>query len=134
MKEKLVYKMKYPHSDFQNQITDDSEKPQTSSYFGIQANEHYVIIPERDLKSDDFINEAISISKLYRMNIRIVRYYEKIRVHLAFDFSNGLKSISRLFDMADRISIIKDESDRDVAAILDFYTHVVIKNGISIAP
>lgn len=36
--------------------------------------------------------------------------------------------------MADDISFLKDEGDRDIAADLDFYTHVVVKNGLSVAP
>ena len=59
---------------------------------------------------------------------------EKISVHLAFDFSRDLRHISRLFGMADDISFLKDEGDRDIAADLDFYTHVVVKNGLSVAP
>ena len=134
MNEKLVYEIKYPHSEPVKIPVQISEAPATSSYFGILAGEQYTIIPERKSRSEEFINEAIRISQLYRISTRIVRHYEKISVHLAFDFSRDLRHISRLFGMADDISFLKDEGDRDIAADLDFYTHVVVKNGLSVAP
>jgi hypothetical protein len=39
-----------------------------------------------------------------------------------------------LFGMADRISISEDNGNRDVLVYLEFYTHVVVKSGMSIAP
>ena len=134
MNEKLVYEIKYPHSEPVKIPVQISEAPSTSSYFGILASEHYTIIPERYSRSEEFINEVIRISKLYQINARIVRHYEKISVHLAFDFGCNLPYLNSIFAMADKISFSKDESDRDIAADLDFYTHVVVKNGMSIAP
>lgn len=134
MNEKLVYEIKYPHSEPVKKPVQISETPSTSSYYGILASEHYTIIPERHSRSEEFIKEAIRISQLYRISTRIVRHYERISVHLAFDFSHDLRDINRLFGMADNISFLKDQGDRDIAADLDFYTHVVVKNGMSIAP
>ena len=131
---KLVYEINYPHSEPVKCPAQISETPSTSSSYGILASEYYTIIPERDSRSEEFIREAIRISQLYLISTRIVRHYEKISVHLAFDFSRDLRYINRLFGMADNISFLKDQSDRDIAADFDFYTHVVIKNGISVAP
>ena len=134
MNEKLVYEINYPHSEPVKRFEQISETPSTSAYYGILASAHYTIIPERDRRSEDFISETIRISKLYQINARIVRHYEKISVHLAFDFGCNLPYLNSIFAMADKISFSKDESDRDIAADLDFYTHVVVKNGMSIAP
>jgi hypothetical protein len=134
MNEKLVYEIKYPHSEPVKSPVQISGTPSTSSYYGILASEHYTIIPERHSRSEEFIKEAIRISELYRMNARIVRHYEKISAHLAFDFGEDISHINRLFGMADRISISKDNGNRDVLVYLEFYTHVVVKSGMSIAP
>ena len=134
MNEKLVYEIKYPHSEPVKSPVQISETPSTSSYYGILASEHYTIIPERNRRSEEFIKEAIRISELYRMNARIVRHYEKISAHLAFDFGEDISHINRLFGMADRISISEDNGNRDVLVYLEFYTHVVVKSGMSIAP
>ncbi len=138
MQEKLIYEKEYSPANSSNQPeynnNDASEFSSYDSYFGICANTQYTTIPERDSRSEKFIRGAIRISELYRMNTRIIRHYEKISVHLAFDFSDDLRYINRLFGMADKISFFKDKSKRDLAAKLDFYTHVVLKNGISVAP
>ena len=67
------------------------------------------------------------------MSIRIVRRHEKISAEMTFDFSDDLHGINRLFGMADRISILKNNGKRDVLARLEFFTHVVVKNGMSVA-
>ena len=77
MNEKLVYEIKYPHSEPVKIPVQISEAPETSSYFGILVSEHYTIIPERYSRSEEFINEAIRISQLYRISTRIVRHYER---------------------------------------------------------
>ncbi len=138
MKEKLVYEKKYPPSDRISRSCHVEEKasehPSGDLYFGIRANTQYTIIPERDARSEEFIREAIRISELYRMDLRIVRHYEKISVRLALDFGNEMWHTNRLFAMADKISFFNDEGKRDLAADIEFYTHVVVKKGISVAP
>ncbi len=138
MKEKLIYEKEYPPFDRISQPeydkTESSENPSGNLYIGIRVNTQYTAIPERDRKSGRFIREAIRVSELYRMDIRIIRHYEKISVQLSFDFGGDMQYISRLFGMADRISFFKDKSEHDIAARLDFYTHVVVRNGLAVAP
>ena len=138
MNEKLIYEKEYPHSaprvkHVQNEV-EITELPSDNFCFGTLSSTRYTIIPERYSRSEEFINEAIRISELYRMNARIVRHPEKIGAHLAFDFGEDISHISRLFGMADRISISEDNGNRDVLVYLEFYTHVVVKSGMSIAP
>lgn len=138
MNEKLIYEKEYPHSaprvkHVPNEV-EITEFPSDNFCFGTLSSTRYTIIPERYSRSEEFINEVIRISELYRMNARIVRHYEKISAHLAFDFGEDISHINRLFGMADRISISEDNGNRDVLVYLEFYTHVVVKSGMSIAP
>lgn len=144
MKRKVIYEAKHPHAPFMMQDEyegaedeKDTEAPKvgyTGLYKGICVNTQYTPIPRRNEESERFIKEAIYVSELYQTNIRIIRLDGHIRVYLAFDFGIDMQSIGRLFDMADSISFFKDKSEHDLAVCLDFYTHVVLTNGLAIAP
>ena len=138
MQGKLVYEKEYPPSERYSRstygISETTDNPSNGLCYGIPVIERYTIIPERDARSEEFIREAIRISELYRMDLRIVRHYEKISVRLALDFGNEMWHTNRLFAMADKISFFNDEGKRDLAADIEFYTHVVVKKGISVAP
>ena len=103
-------------------------------YSGIYANTRYTPIPMREKLGEEFITEALDVSKLYQANIRIDRLDHKICVHLSFDFGVKMRNISRLLGMADGISFSKDCGEHDFTVCLDFYTHVVVKNGLAVAP
>ncbi len=136
---KLIYEMKYPHADYTKEnkydIEDEEEKLALSELLkGRQADTQYTPIPKRLEESEEFIEMAIRISKLYQTDIRIYLLREKISAYLAFDFGTDMKDVSRLFGIADGISFFKDSNERDLAVCLDFYTHVVVRNGLAIAP
>lgn len=103
-------------------------------YSGIYANIQYTPIPKRERLSEEFINEALEASKLYQAEIHIDRLKYKICIQISFNFDTSMKSISRLFGMADVISFSKNSDGFDITAHLDFYTHVVVKNGMAVAP
>ena len=144
MTEKLIYEAQYPRNDYMKQYEQDKAEVEeappakfsnANDYFkAIRVDTQYTPIPKRSYESDDFIHEAISISKLYQLNARIVKRREMISAHIAFDFCGDMKYVTRLFGMADRISFFKDKSEHDFAVCLDFYTHVVSRNGMAIAP
>ncbi len=138
MQGKLIYEKEYPPIEriYQPEYEDAavSEIPPNDLYSGRRLSTYYTVIPERDARGEEFIREAIRVSELYGMSARIVRHEEKITVQLSFDFGTVMRQIYRLFGMADSISFTKDKNKRDVTVNLDYYTHVVVKNGISIAP
>ena len=144
MKEKLIYKAKYPRIEGKKQDEQDQDNIESapvaqtpdSKEFAVatRADTQYTPIPKRAKESETFINEAIAVSKLYQIDARIAKREGRISVRLAFDFGADVKYATRLFGMADRISFFKDKSEHDFAVCLDFYTHVVSRNGMAIAP
>ena len=102
--------------------------------YGIYADTQYVPIPKRETLGEEFVKEAFDVSKLYRAEISVDRLKYKIRVSFSFNFDTPMKNVSRLFGMADSISFSKGNGDYDLTASLDFYTHVVVKRGMSLAP
>jgi len=75
--------------------------------YGIYADTQYVTIPKRESLGEEFVKEA---------------------------FDTPMKNVSRLFGMADSISFSKENVNYDLTASLEFYTHVVVKRGMSLAP
>lgn len=144
MTEKLIYEAKYPRIDYMKQYKQDKAEVEeappakfsnANDFFkAIRADTQYTPIPKRIDESESFIREAIAASKLYQLDARIVQREGMISAHLAFDFGGDMKYINHLFGMADRISFFKDKSEHDLAVCLDYYTHVVVRNGISVAP
>ncbi len=144
MKDKLIYEAKYPRINYIKQYEKDRAEvekdppakiPDANDFIkGIRANTQYTPIPKRAEEGEIFINEAIAVTKLYQIDARILQHDEKISVCLSFDFGADMMYISRLFGMADRISFFKDKSDHDFAACLDLYTHIVVRNGMAVAP
>lgn len=144
MKEKLIYKAKYPRIEGKKQDEQDQDnvestpvtKTPESKEFAVstRADTQYTPIPKRAKESETFINEAIAVSKLYQIDARIAKREGRISVRLAFDFGADVQYVTRLFGMADRVSFFKDKSEHDIAVCLDFYTHVVVKNGMAVAP
>ncbi len=142
MKEKLIYVAKYPKIEGISQYEIEKEEYldlqdeniATTDFKGIQAQTQYTPIPKRLSESEKFIKDAIDFSKLYRIDTRIIQRRGRISAHLSFDFGADMRYISHLFGMADRVSFFKDKSEHDLAVCLDFYTHVVVRNGQAIAP
>ena len=144
MREKLIYQCRYPRIDYIKQDDPENEDAEKESelktsgandfYKAICARTQYTPIPKRTKESEEFIREAIEISKLYQIDTRITQLESHIKILLAFDFGANMEYISRLFGMADRISFFKGKSEHDLAVCLKFYTHVVVKNGMSVAP
>lgn len=102
--------------------------------YGIYADTQYVAIPKRERLGEEFIKEAFDVSKLYQAEVIVDRLKYKIRVSFSFNFDTPMKNVSRLFGMADSISFSKENVNYDLTASLEFYTHVVVKRGISLAP
>ena len=143
-KEKIIYEAKYPRKDyttdpfFQKALKEAQDDPVKMSsediYKAILGNRQYISIPKREEEGNEFICHAIEVSKLYEFNVRITRNECCIQVDLSLDFSGSMKYISRLLGMADEISFDPDNGDRDLCISLIYYTHVVVRNGMSIYP
>ena len=88
----------------------------------------------RERLGEEFVKEAFDVSKLYQAEVIVDRLKYKIRVNFSFNFDTPMKSVSRLFGMADSISFSKENVNYDLTASLDLYTHVVVKRGMSLAP
>ncbi len=144
MKTEVIYEKKYPRIDYVKEYekiaaetaADAPAKKQTAEEFlkDLCENTRYVPIPKRFVESKRFIEVVIEVSELYELDLKITRYVDCIDAQLSFDFGGNMKYINNLFGMADEISFFKDKSGRDLGVALIFYTHVVERHGVAIAP
>ena len=140
----IIYEKNYPRikpMEEQNQVerkaTDGSEQPVPTFdeiMQKIYANTAFVLLPARVKASGEFIRTAIEVSELYELDTKIERHFDHISVNYSFDCCAGLRTINRIFGMADQISFFKDIFGWDITVTLDFYTHAEIRNGMVVAP
>ncbi len=130
----FVRRLRSSHFLFFGEIDMNGKSASNDFTYGIYADTQYVPIPMREKLGEEFIKEAFDASKRYQAEARIDRLKYKICVRFSFNFDTPMKNISRLFGMADSISFSKENGEYDVTACLDFYTHVVVRNGMAVAP
>ena len=138
----VIYEKQYPNVDpsigFDKEKIPDKIKKRTPPLHelvkNIRANTTYIIIPERIKASEKFIQYAIKISEIYRLDTKIKRHLNRINVTYSFDNCAGLRYINKIFGMVDQFAFFKNCFGRDITISLDFYTHATLLNGKVIAP
>ena len=144
MSKEIIYEKKYPRIDpmvelknsTQERVDDPKEPIPTFEEImkKIQTNTTYVLMPERIKGSEEFIQTAIEISKLYELDTRIERRFDHISVIYSFDCCGGLRYINQVFKMADQFSFFTDIHDRDITISFDYFTHASVRNGRIVSP
>ena len=144
MESEVIFEKKYPRVDYLAQCelakAEIAENPNKEKLSHDEIMERiyggltYTLIPERIKKSEKFIREAIKISRLYELDIKILQHIDHISVDLSFDCGGAIHYINRLFGMADQFFFFKDLHDRDLTICLDFYTHTATKDGRIFSP
>lgn len=140
----IIYEKKYPHIDLMAELAhaEAKESRETEMHMATfdemmektYANTTYILIPERIESSKKFIQTAIEVSALYKLDIRIERHVDHISVDYSFHCGGGMREINRVFGMADQFSFFKDIFGRDITISMDYFTHAVVRNGRIVAP
>ena len=145
MDAELVYEKKYSQEKLSNlchttQVimgeTEPSSLPPSFDAFYKKLVEDTVcvIIPPRAALEEVFIQEAIDVSELYKIDIRIEKRTSHIVAMLSFDYGGNMLALNPILSMADDYSFSRGTNGRDLTISLDFYTHAVYRNGHLVAP
>ena len=144
MRSDIIYEKKYPPIDpnykdvhYEIELPEGIVlKPRSDEEIiqEIYESTRYTSISYRHSLAKEFIEKAIDIADIYRMDITILRLDAMISVRLYADYCVNMQYINRLFGMADRITFFSGEGEHDAFLCLDLYTHVVVRSGLAYAP
>ncbi len=133
MDAEIIYEKKYPRVSIServfrawNNLTADLSKEKLSHdeiMNKIHGNLTYTPIPERIIVSEQFIREAIDVSKLYKITLRIERQVDCISANFYLDCGGGMRYINRVLGMADRTCFFKDVRGHDHDILGFLYPH-----------
>ena len=94
----------------------------------------YVLVPERAAKAKAFIHQAIAVSELYEIDVKITHHLSHISATYYFDCGGGMKYLLDVAKMADDVSFFTNIRGHDIAVSLDFFTHLEYRNGRQVRP
>lgn len=144
MKREIIYEKTYPRTIIREEDIEAAAKaecelgrPEVSfdeMMRRVEEKTTYLPVPERIRSSEEFIREAIDISELYSIDLKIVRFKDHISADLSFDCGGGMRYINRLFGMTDQFSFFRDSEGPEITVSLDYYTHIVMRNGRVVSP
>ena len=144
MDSKIIYEKKYPPleippiEEIKEQNASADEKTERLTFEEIIEKVYkdmvYVLIPERAAKAKAFISQAIAVSELYEMDVKIEQHLSHISANYYFDCGCGLKHLLDIAKMADDVSFFTNIRGHDIAISLDFFTHLEYRNGRQVRP
>ena len=91
-------------------------------------------LPQREERVICFVRAAIELSVQCSLDVEIRKYETHISVDFSFDNGCIIKGQNRLFQMADEITMMSGLHGRDVVLTLDYFTHVIYRDGRQIYP
>ena len=144
MNSKIIYEKKYPPleipplEEIKEQNTTADEKTERLTFEQIMEKIYkdmvYVLIPEREAKAKAFIRQAIAVSELYEMDVKIEQHFSHISATYYFDYGCGMKHLLDVAKMADDLAFFKPKEGHDIVMSLDFFTHLEYRNGRQVRP
>lgn len=142
----VIYEMKYPREDlFQFQGEQPyaepvKQEPQAARrtfeeiYKELVESTALILMPDRIKKSEQFIKEAIEVSKLYHLDTTITRHDSHITVTYSFDCGGSYRYLKPVLVMGDEYSFFPGVGGRGITLCIDFFTHAVLRNGRVVHP
>jgi len=94
----------------------------------------YVWDPLREEKLQEFIDKAIEISELYKLDIKINKHFSHVTVDYFFNGGGDMKYLLEVIKMADNITFFPKNSGYDFVICLDYYTHIEYRKERQINP
>lgn len=144
MNSKIIYEKKYPPleipslEEIKEQNATADEKTERLTFEQIMEKIYkdmvYVLIPEREAKAKAFIRQAIAVSELYEMDVKIEQHLSHISATFYFDCGMGMKHLLDIAKIADDVSFFTKIRGHDIAMSLDFFTHLEYRNGRQVRP
>lgn len=144
MRSKVIYEKTFPPMEIptdeeieEMNLSDDEDTKQLSFdelMKKLYKDVVYVVIPGREAKAKTFIRNAIAVSELYELDIKIKHHFSHISATYSFDCGGGMKYLLDLIKTADDITFFKPSEGHDIVITLDFYTHAEYRNGHKMNP
>ncbi len=144
MNSKIIYEKKYPPleiptiEEIKEQNATADEKTERLSFEEIIEKVYkdmiYVLVPERAARAKSFIHQAIAVSELYEIDVKIEQHLSHISATFSFDCGMGMKHLLDVAKMADDVSFFTKIYGRDIVMSLDFFTHLEYRNGRQVRP
>lgn len=149
MNREIIYQRKYPKINYSALLDEENhaKKAETDTATAdidipsfdeilerIKKSTSYVLLPDRIEESQQFIEEAIYVSELYRMDLMLVRHTSHIVAELSFDCGINLTEIQPLLALSDECSFFTNIGDHELTITLEYFTHAVVRNGRVVRP
>ena len=94
----------------------------------------YIRRPYKMEKRKKFINAAIAFSDLHQIDLTIHQSKGLISATFCFNACAGVRNLGKLMGMADEFEFLTNIHGHDLCMTLHYYTHSIIRNGITISP
>lgn len=144
MNSKIIYEKKYPPLEIPSSEeikalnATETEKTERLTFEQIMEKIYkdmiYVLVPERAAKAKAFIRQAIAVSELYEMDVKIEHHLSHISATYYFDSGGGMKHLLDVAKMADDVAFFRPKEGHDIIMSLDFFTHLEYRNGRQVRP
>ncbi len=145
IKEGVIYEKRYPIEEIPGEEAfaeiglDADDKKEHLTFEQIMEKIYkdviYVLMPVRAREANAFVRKAIEVSELYEIDIKIEKRISHISVTYYFDYCAGMKHLTDIIGMADDIAFFgRKDKAYDIVMSLDFYTHIVYRNGRKVSP
>ena len=93
-----------------------------------------VPLPQRRKSAAAFIQTAREVSELYELDVKVVKYFDRITVTYYFNAGGGLRYLRDVIRYADELSFFANSMGYEIVLSIDHYTHAVFRGGRRIYP
>lgn len=114
---------------------EDGQRINTDDYVRKLITESVcVIMPERMVERDYFIDLAKEIAEDYLIDIVIRERKDRITVTYTLDYEAGFSCLEPIIQLSDELTFRSSNSNSAVLASLDYYTHATYRSGEKVLP
>lgn len=140
---KTIYEKKFPKEEIPILEMPDIEVPADTETEHLTFDEIiervykdmvYVVMPGRKEKAIAFLQKAVEVSELYRIDIKIEEHFSHVCVTYYFNCGAGLKHMTDIIGAADDLAFFTHIMGYDIVMCLDFYTHAEYRRGRLVNP
>ena len=142
---KIIYEKTFPKDPIlealkQQESADlfNEEQAQYPSFLSMmlcrELQTTYIPRPYRIRNRKRFINAVIALSDFYEIDLTVMQSRGLISATFYFDICAGMHNLNNIMGMADEFEFLTNVREHDICMTLNYYTHKIIRNGITISP
>ena len=142
---KTIYQKTFPKDPFlealeQQQAADDFNEEQANfpSFRQMmlfrELQTSYIRRPYRIRNQQKFIDAVIALSDFYKIDLTIQQFKGMVSATFYFDACAGMHNLNKVMGMADEFEFLTNIHGHEICMTLNYYTHTIIRNGITISP